>query len=429
MSTEIDSKRRSIVRFGCILGVSLLISPLLPADEITDLAEDVNDNEVVGIRVWPSSVYTRITIESDYAIIAKSKLSSNLIIIDLADSHVNKTLQEMPKKVTATDPIIDSIDVSQQTLTSVRISIGLKQEVKLQMQTIEPITLGSVSYQYRYVIDIYPVQHNNSDRSALNDDMLALLQLNSDNSETKPVASSALPQRIYSAPQRKNDNILVMLDPGHGGEDPGAIGPTGVREKNIVLDVSKKLYDIINSSDYMRAELTRNQDIFVPLGTRVAIARRAKADIFISIHADAFTTPQARGASVFMLSDNGASSSFARWLAQTQNDADLIGGMSFKSKDKLTSRILLDMTQTWTAKKSAKLGQALLPRLAEVGRLHNGKVEKAAFAVLKAPDIPSVLVETAFISNPDEEALLNTPEFRQKIAEMIFSGLSNFSKA
>ena len=181
-------------------------------------------------------------------------------------------------------------------------------------------------------------------------------------------------------------------------------------------------------TDYMDAKLTRSQDIFIPLGTRVAIARRAHADVFISVHADAFTTPSAKGASVFMLSNKGASSTFARWLAKTQNNADLIGGMSFKSKDKTTNSVLLDMTQSWSLNKSQQLGGILLSRLSEIGDVHNRHVEKAAFAVLKAPDIPSVLVETAFISNPGEEEQLQQPEFREKMAYTIFGGISSFAK-
>ena len=256
-----------------------------------------------------------------------------------------------------------------------------------------------------------------------NPDILALLQLQNNGTEDAHVIvpNSIIPKVSKLAANKK---LVVMLDPGHGGEDPGAIGPTGIREKDVVLDIGKKLFDIINSSDSMEAKLTRSQDVFIPLGTRVAIARAAKADVFISIHADAFTTPQAKGASVFILSDSGASSSFAKWLAKTQNDSDLIGGVSFKSKDRITSSVLLDMTQTMTNKKSTQLALNLLPNLGKIGRLHNKQVEKAGFAVLKAPDIPSVLVETAFISNPDEENQLKNPDFRQQVAQMIFDGIN-----
>lgn len=432
MSEPIDKARRTIVKTGILFGIGFLISPISIADELNDLADSLSEKneQFIAVRVWPSSVYTRITVEAGYSIKAKSSLKNDILLIDFENSKLNSIIQSMPAKVVNEDPIVKRIDVSQFDGTTVRLTVLLKQSIRTQMQTIAPVNLGSVSYQFRYVLDMYPMPIHPTEDTSLNDDILALLQLNSDAPETPTIKASSpiTAPEFLKKPKIKSGKLLIMLDPGHGGEDPGAIGPTGVQEKSVVLDISKKLYDIINQSDYLNAELTRSQDIFIPLGTRVAIARRAKADIFLSIHADAFTTPNAKGASVFILSDSGASSSFAKWLAQTQNNADLIGGMSFKSKDKATSKVLLDMTQTWTSKRSSKLGQLLLPKLAEIGQLHNGKVEKAAFAVLKAPDIPSVLVETAFISNPEEEQLLNQSDYRQKIAQMIFDGVSSFIK-
>lgn len=462
MSGPIDQTRRKLVQLGCAFGMTLLISPIVRADELLDVLADKNDsssttngeNHVIAVRVWPSSVYTRVTIEADNEIHAKSIAKSDELIIDIENSKLNDVLRNI--NVRDEDPIISDVGAKQLDPSTIRITVSLKQKINTKSQTMAPVSLGSVNYKYRYVLDMYPILHHED--SELNDDVLALLQLNSSDDDVKPavvslkqVAASKSdpigklandlpkPNSNYykpvdtdiSLPKVKTngkDKILVMIDPGHGGEDPGAIGPAGTKEKDVVLDVGKKLYDIIRQTDYMTAELTRSQDIFIPLGSRVAIARRAKADIFISIHADAFTTPAAKGASVFILSDRGASSGFAKWLAKTQNDADLIGGMSYKSQDKITSRVLLDMTQTWTLKKSTKLGQLLLARLAQIGKMHNGKLEEAAFAVLKAPDIPSVLVETAFISNPEEESLLNKADFRQKMALTIFNGLSSFSK-
>ena len=431
MPTEVDETRRRLIKAGSTLCLTLLISPLINADEITDLvaksessAED--SNTIVAIRVWPSSVYTRLTIETENKIDATSSLHDGSLIIDITNAHLNQVIKNVKTKVLVEDPIINNIDAKQLDANTIRLVIDLKQKIQVQTQTISPVTLGSVNYQFRYVLDMYPLLEKN-DRE-LNDDILALLQLNS-NYDTEQV--NALPKSIASYTKlvrRKQEKILIMIDPGHGGEDPGAIGQHGTKEKDIVLDVGKKLYDIIKENGAMDALLTRSEDIFIPLGARVAIARRARADIFVSVHADAFTTPAARGASVFVLSDKGASSSFARWMAKSQNDADLIGGMSFKSHDKLTNSVLLDMTQTWTAHKSTKLGQTLLSYLGQIGKLHNNSVERAAFAVLKSPDIPSVLVETAFISNPQEEGLLNTPEFRQKMAVTIYNGLSKFAK-
>ncbi len=422
MSDAIDKSRRSLIQLGLVCGVSFVIRPVLTfADEILDLVAHPANN-VVAVRIWPSHIYTRITIEANYDIDSAATTGPDSLIVDLANSHLNTILQSMPKKIINSDPIIKTINVMQQDTTTVRIKVSLKQAVKIQMKTIAPVDLAGISYQYRYVIDMYPDSTTSLD-GTLNDDILALLQLQSKGSEDSHVIASIpiVPKTYKKQPGRK---LLVMLDPGHGGEDPGAIGPTGIKEKDVVLDIGHKLYHIINNTDYMEAKLTRSQDVFIPLGTRVAIARKSRADVFVSIHADAFTTPDARGASVFVLSDHGSSSGFAKWLAKTQNDSDLIGGMSFKSKDKITSSVLLDMTETMTNKKSTQLALNLLPNLSKIGRLHNLQVEKASFAVLKAPDIPSVLVETAFISNPEEENQLKNSDFRQKIAEMIFAGIN-----
>jgi len=225
--------------------------------------------------------------------------------------------------------------------------------------------------------------------------------------------------------------IIVALDPGHGGEDPGATGPSGTREKDIVLQVAFRLRDRINASSVngnpMRAFLTRDADFFVPLGVRVQKARRVQADLFVSIHADAFTTPAARGASVFALSQSGASSSAARWLANKENDADKVGGVNVGNHEAQVQRALLDMSTTAQINDSMKLGGAMLGEIKGIGaRLHKGQVEQAGFAVLKAPDIPSVLVETAFISNPEEEANLRRVDYQESLADALMRGIQRY---
>ena len=224
--------------------------------------------------------------------------------------------------------------------------------------------------------------------------------------------------------------IIVALDPGHGGEDPGAIGPGGTREKDVVLSVAHLLRDRINATriggNPMRAFLTRDGDYFVPLGTRVEKARRVQADLFVSIHADAFTTPEARGASVFALSQSGASSTAARWLANKENQADLVGGINVKVQDQHVQRALLDMSTTAQINDSLKLGSVLLGEIGNVGKLHKPRVEQAGFAVLKAPDIPSVLVETAFISNPEEEARLRSSAYQEQLADALMRGILRY---
>ena len=220
--------------------------------------------------------------------------------------------------------------------------------------------------------------------------------------------------------------ITIAIDPGHGGEDPGAVGAAGSYEKNITLAIGKLLRERINAEPNMRAMLTRDGDYFVPLGQRVQKARRVQADLFVSIHADAFIRPDARGSSVFVLSNKGASSTAARWLAQKENAADLIGGVNLGVKDSHLAKTLLDLSQTATINDSMKVAKAVLGELGNINALHKGSVEEAGFAVLKAPDIPSMLVETAFISNPEEEQRLRSESYQEKMAEAILRGIKRY---
>ncbi|MFZ3140540.1 N-acetylmuramoyl-L-alanine amidase [Polaromonas sp.] len=232
-----------------------------------------------------------------------------------------------------------------------------------------------------------------------------------------------------SAPDFDNKTdrlVIVALDPGHGGEDPGAIGPGGTREKDVVLQIAHRLRDRINQQPNMRAYLTRDADFFVPLHVRVQKAQSVKADLFISLHADAFFTDVPQGASVFALSEKGASSSAARWLANKENSADLVGGINVKAKDAQVQRAMFDMSTTAQINDSMKLGSAMLGEIGNVGKLHKGRVEQASFAVLKAPDIPSVLVETAFISNPMEEARLRSDGYQIQLADALMRGISRY---
>lgn len=222
--------------------------------------------------------------------------------------------------------------------------------------------------------------------------------------------------------------LTVAIDPGHGGEDPGAIGGNGTYEKHIALDIAKKLRAKIDGASNMRAMMTRDADFFVPLNVRVQKARRVGADLFVSIHADAFTTPSARGSSVFALSDHGASSAAARWLANKENASDLIGGINIKTQDAAVSRALFDMSTTAQIRDSLRYGDYVLKEVGGINKLHKGAVEQAGFAVLKAPDIPSILVETAFISNPDEERRLNDDSYRDQMADAIFRGIKRYNR-
>lgn len=448
MSHEIDQQRRNLIKFGMVSGLTLLISSKKSsADSLIDQFVSDSTNQIISVRIWPSDVYTRLTIEAERGIKAKyfSLSNPNRFVIDILNSNLNTVLKNLSNNEFTKDPIISGIKVGQFSATTVRIVIYVRQPVSAQTQTVDPVNLGSVNYKYRYVFDMYPASAlaNRDESSPLNDQLLAFLQLNADQDKTamesvvnKPAIITKRSQDYpeISAPSSSSQfepqkgKLLVMIDPGHGGEDPGAIGVQGTKEKHIVLDIGKRLRDLINSSNNMQAQMTRTQDIFIPLGTRVAIARKAKADIFVSVHADAFTSPAARGSSVFILSDSGASSAFAKYMAVSQNNSDLIGGMSFQTRDSAVSRILLDMTQSFTMRKSTKLAQTILAELKQINKLHSNGIEKAGFAVLKAPDIPSILVESAFVSNPIEENLLRTEAFRQKVAQQVFDGLQSYAK-
>ncbi len=238
----------------------------------------------------------------------------------------------------------------------------------------------------------------------------------------------APPSAPTPAEQRRVDRlVIVALDPGHGGEDPGAVGPTGLREKDVVLAVALALREKLNAVPGMRVMMTRDADFFVPLQDRVRKARRVQADLFVSIHADAFFRPEARGASVFALSTQGATSNAARWMANKENAADAVGGVNVKTvRDPQVLHAMLDMSTTAQIKDSLRLGNEVLTRMAKVGRLHKGQVEQAGFAVLKAPDIPSILVETAFISNPEEEAQLRDAAYRAQLVQALAAGIQRY---
>jgi N-acetylmuramoyl-L-alanine amidase len=333
--------------------------------------------------------------------------------------------------------------------------VDLKQTVKPQQFTLQPVA----AYQHRLVFDLYPTLERDpllelirereridkpgapANRDALGD---FISRVDRPDSATPAAAASAVARRSSNAAstdqtaattpalsaqaQRKVDRlIIVALDPGHGGEDPGAVGPSGLREKDVVLAVAIKLHERLNAVPGMRTMLTRDADYFVPLHERVRKARRVQADLFVSIHADAFITPAARGASVFALSSGAATSAAARWMAQRENAADLVGGVN-KSviKDGQVLKAMLDMSTTAQIKDSLRVGREVLSRIAHVGHLHKDRVEQAGFAVLKAPDIPSILVETAFISNPDEERRLRDPRYQDRIVDALVTGIGRY---
>ncbi|MBC7995555.1 MAG: N-acetylmuramoyl-L-alanine amidase [Rhizobacter sp.] len=398
---------------------------------------------IVAVRVWPADEYTRVTLESDTALTVKHSLLSNpaRLVIDIDGLELSPELRELVGKVKPDDPFIAGVRVGQNMPRVVRLVIDLKQATAPQLFTLAPVA----AYQHRLVFDLHPTKERDplltliQDKSQAEQQAAQAVQdalgefigkMNKPMGTPPPPISTPAPVAAASVPamtQARIDRlIIVAIDPGHGGEDPGAIGPTGLREKDVVLSVALKLRDRINAVPGMRAMLTRDADFFVPLQERVRKARRVQADLFVSIHADAFFKPQARGASVFALSQTGASSSAARWMANRENAADLVGGVNIKVKDAAVARALLDMSTTAQIKDSLKLGGEVLGQIRKVGYLHKGSVEQAGFAVLKAPDVPSILVETAFISNPEEEAKLRSDAYREQLVDALASGIKRY---
>lgn len=437
----------------------------------------VQANTVTAVRIWPADIYTRITIEAEKPILYKMTTLKDpeRVVVDVEDIDLNVVIKALGEKVSESDPYISKIRVANFKPKVVRLVVDLKAEVKPAIFTLPP----AGDYKHRLVLDIYPTK----------DPLMAMLDERDNPVPTAEIGASnkaptvVVPQQPTGASSvtidhtptvakvdevsKATDNpsattsgvvmdgesqanqsslstevakdisenkpsskglrqITIAIDPGHGGEDPGAIGATGSREKEITLLIAKKLKAKIDEEPGMRALLTRDGDYFIPLHMRVLKARKLQADLFISIHADAFTNPAARGSSVFALSEKGATSASARYLAKKENESDLIGGVSLNVKDPLLARTLLDLSQTATINDSLKLGKAVLGNIGEINKLHKNHVEQAGFAVLKSPDIPSILVETAFISNPDEERRLNDSAYQDKLVASILAGIKKY---
>ena len=431
---------------------------------------------IVAVRIWPAADYTRVTIESDQPLQARNFLADNpnRLVVDIDNLELSPALRDLVGKVRADDPFIAGVRVGQNQPRVVRLVLDLKQAVAPQQFMLAPVA----AYQHRLVFDLYPVKaqdpllalvrdKNQAEQAAAQSVQDALGEFigRIPSGASAPVvpgtniASGEMP--TASAPRladagtaalrgadtstmqtqapftarpltpeekRKVDRLLVIaIDPGHGGEDPGAIGPTGLKEKDVVLAIAMQLRERLNAKPGVRVLLTRDSDFFVPLGERVKKAERVQADLFVSIHADAFFTPDARGASVFALSQGGASSAAARWMANRENASDSVGGVSVKGvKDAQVMRAMLDMSTTAQIKDSMRVGDEVLSRMGKIGKLHRGQVEQASFAVLKAPAIPSILVETAFISNPQEEDKLRDPDYRHQLVEALFTGIDRY---
>ncbi|WP_300755405.1 N-acetylmuramoyl-L-alanine amidase [Janthinobacterium sp.] len=434
--------RRTVLKAGG----TLLLSVLAPLPAMAA--------QILAVRVWPAADYTRVTLENDSILKATHFIVKDpeRLVIDIEGLELNPTLKGLVAKIQSNDPYIKQVRVGQNRPNVVRLVFDLKEEVRPQLFTLPP----AGSYNHRLIFDLYPVEEP---------DLIAQMIEKGDWSSdpAKPLMSDthtpppALPlpesgkppvavappaeirpdvrpdlrpeQRPEARPlpgQKVLRMITIALDPGHGGEDPGATGSRGSREKDIVLSIAKRLKTKLEMQPNMRVMLTRDADFFVPLGMRVEKARKVQADLFVSIHADAFIQPTARGSSVFVLSEKGASSTAARWMANKENQADLIGGVNVKNHDQQLASVLLDLSTTAQINDSMKVGSAVLREIGGINRLHKGSVEQAGFAVLKAPDIPSILIETAFISNPEEEAKLTDNAYQDQLANAIVVGIKNY---
>ncbi|MDR0529692.1 MAG: N-acetylmuramoyl-L-alanine amidase [Zoogloeaceae bacterium] len=422
-------ERRNFLNRAGRLSLALLVTPLWAAGK---------NPVLLAVRVWPAEDYTRVTLELDAPVRFSHFALENpeRLVVDIEGVELNKTLEGLADKVGASDPYIRLLRAGRFKPGVLRLVMELKTRVAPQVFTLPPVG----AYGHRLVLDIYP-------RTPI-DPLMALLNQKEEpdaafSEEPRENASPAAENTDGSAdkkavkPEPAKTNVpekteskrarlyTITLDPGHGGEDPGAIGRGGHREKNIALSVAKRLKTRLEEQQ-ARVALTRDGDFFVPLATRVQKARKVHSDLFVSIHADAWIKPEAHGSSVFVLSEQGASSSAARWLAQKENKADLIGGVNLNIKDPVLARTLLDLSQTATKTDSIRLARLVLGELGGINRLHRNQVEQAGFAVLKAPDIPSVLVETAFISNPEEERKLSDENYQNKLADAMARGILRY---
>lgn len=414
---------------------------------------------VTAVRIWPAQDYTRITLEANQAFTYKMSMIKNpdRVVMDIENIDLNQVIKSLTDKIQSNDPYIKQIRVAKFQQNIVRVVIDLKTEAKPNAFTLTP----TGDYKYRLVLDVHPmvdplmaivaerdaasvapdsVTKNSAQASVIVEPLPVqknepseatseFPEINSQSAEQNASQDNAAPTNnslSNSDVKKLGRQIIVAIDAGHGGEDPGASGATGSREKDITLMIAKKLKQQIDNEPNMRGVLTRDGDYFIPLHGRVVKARKMQADLFVSIHADAFNNQSARGSSVFALSERGATSASARYLAKKENESDLIGGVSLDDKDPILARTLLDLSQTATINDSLKLGKAVLGQIGEINKLHTKRVEQAAFAVLKSPDIPSILVETAFISNPEEERRLNDEAYQEQLVASILLGIKKY---
>lgn len=381
---------------------------------------------ISSTRIWPGEDYTRLTLESKHPIRHTMFTIDNpdRLVVDMEDVEISPTLNQLSDKIDNADPYIKSLRIGRFKPGVVRLVFDLKTGIKPQLFDLKPVG----EYAYRMVLDIYPAHPVDPMMALLESNASGIPSVETPRTDPTPTPSETIvskpdPKKV---PEMRARTLIIAVDAGHGGEDPGAHGRKGTHEKNVTLAIARRVKALIDDTPNMKAVMIRDGDYFIPLGGRVVKARKANADLFVSIHADAFIKPNARGSSVFALSEHGATSTAARWLAKKENEADLIGGVNLDIKDPYLARTLLDLSQTATINDSMKLAKYVLGELSTISDLHRGHVEQAGFAVLKSPDIPSILVETAFISNPQEEKRLNDSAYQDKLALAILKGIKQY---
>ena len=410
-----ESLKPSVRRVVLKSGATLLLS-LIPI-------RFANAAQIAAVRVWPANDYTRVTLETDSKLKSSHFLVSdpNRLVVEIEGVELDAKLKSLVAKIQPNDPYIAQVRIGQNRPGVVRMVFDLKAEIQPQVFTLSPVG----EYRHRLVFDLYPAHPVDLIAELLKRPRPAPLPEvpGADSTANPPLAKSESPAEEPLAMTRM---VTIALDPGHGGEDPGAVGRGGHFEKNVVLAIAHRLKSRLEQQPNTRVMLTRDGDFFVPLHVRVEKARKVQADLFVSIHADAFIEPTARGSSVFALSEKGASSTAARWLANKENAADLIGGINIRSKNQQLASVLLDLSTTAQINDSLKLAKHVLGEIGTINRLHKPQVEQAGFAVLKAPDIPSILVETAFISNPEEEAKLTDERYQDQMAEALARGIRRY---
>ena len=407
LDTVKPASRRTVLKAGATLLLSLCtIGP-------------ARASGIVAVRVWPAADYTRVTLENDSKLKASHFIvkDPHRLVVEIEGVELDAKLKSLVAKIQSNDPYISQVRVGQNRPGVVRLVFDLKEEVQPQVFALDPVG----EYKHRLIFDLFPL--NPIDPIA---DFLQKYQPAPDQRAPAEIATTTKPGTNEDKPVALTRMVTIALDPGHGGEDPGAVGRGGSYEKNVVLSIARRLKSRLEQQPNIRVMLTRDGDYFVPLHVRVQKARKIQADLFVSIHADAFIEPTARGSSVFALSEKGASSTAARWLANKENAADLIGGVNLPSKNQQLASVLLDLSTTAQINDSMKLAKSVLGEIGNINRLHKAQVEQAGFAVLKAPDIPSILVETAFISNPEEEAKLTDEDYQDKMADALMRGIHKY---